>query len=121
MSVFRSNSFNHHSLKSLVYEALFLALRINSEQNRQDHVLMESSSEDRQTVNRCERRNSNDKTQRVGALLYPVFKEGLSDMITMEPRPERSESVSHRGVRGRAFQGEEAGSEPSGIQRIKVE
>lgn len=66
VSVFRRNSLNHHSLKGLVYEALFLALRINSEQNRQDHILMELSSEDRQTVNKCERKNSNDKTQTKG-------------------------------------------------------
>lgn len=58
--------------------------------------------------------------QGIGALLNPVFREGLSDMMTMEPRPERRESVSHGGVGGRAFQGEEQGSEHSGIQRIEV-
>lgn len=76
VSVFRSNAFNHCSLKDLVYWALLLALRIDREQNRQDHIPGKVSSEDRQTVNKRERKNGNGKTQKKGWRLRKAFQIG---------------------------------------------
>lgn len=76
---------------------------ISSEQNRRDHALMEFSSEHRWTVTRykcCERNKVvAEVRQGVGAILYPVILEGLSDKMALEPRPEENESVSHVDIR----------------------